>query len=93
MCSGISFLTWCWGLGQVYDGLSEDLKQQCTLSTGKKAFLEHNRQQAEAAGFADKHWTINITDPRITICRDSYCDWNALLLRWGEDKQSTATRR
>ncbi|KAG0591973.1 hypothetical protein KC19_1G215400 [Ceratodon purpureus] len=75
---------------KVYDDMPGNLQKHCALSTGTKAFLEHNRRKAKAAGFADQHWAINITDPRLNLCQESHCDWNALLSLWEKSTNSVA---
>lgn len=73
---------------KVYDDMPENLQKQCGLSTATKAYLEHNRRKAEAAAFPDKHYAINITDPRLNVCQENHCDWNGLLLHWQKNKDS-----
>nr|PNR58003.1 hypothetical protein PHYPA_004998 [Physcomitrium patens] len=76
---------------KVYDELPENLQKFCSLSTGTKAYLEHNRRVAEAAALEDKHWAITITDPRLNVCLENHCDWNALLSYWDKTVNSSSS--
>lgn len=75
---------------QVYDELPENLQKHCALSTGTKAYLEHNRRTAEAAALEDKHWAITIKDPRLNVCQEGHCDWKALLSIWDKTVNTTS---
>ncbi|XP_042419545.1 UDP-glucuronate:xylan alpha-glucuronosyltransferase 1-like isoform X1 [Zingiber officinale] len=78
---------------RVHDAMPESLQQFCLLSTKGKAFLEYNRRRAEAEGFADGHWRRNVTDPRSEVCSEAFCDWESMLVHWGENTSSTAGGR
>ncbi|CAM6097370.1 unnamed protein product [Calypogeia fissa] len=73
---------------EVHDAMPEKLQDQCLLLTKQKANLEFNRRRAEAAGFEDEHWNITITDPRQTVCPESFCNWKSMLKHWGEPNVS-----
>ncbi|XP_024392627.1 uncharacterized protein [Physcomitrium patens] len=75
---------------KVYDELPENLQKHCALSTGTKAYLEHNRRTAEAAALEDKHWAITIKDPRLNVCQEGHCDWKALLSIWDKTVNTTS---
>ncbi|XP_009420264.2 putative UDP-glucuronate:xylan alpha-glucuronosyltransferase 3 [Musa acuminata AAA Group] len=73
---------------RVHDTLPEDLQNLCLLSTKRKAFLEYSRRKAEKANYPDGHWRRNITDPRSEICSEAFCNWESMLLHWGEKMPS-----
>ncbi|PIN25261.1 Glycosyl transferase, family 8 - glycogenin [Handroanthus impetiginosus] len=49
---------------RVHDAMDEDLKGFCRLSEKSKEELEWGRKNAEKMGLKDRHWRINVTDPR-----------------------------
>ncbi|XP_042471237.1 putative UDP-glucuronate:xylan alpha-glucuronosyltransferase 3 isoform X2 [Zingiber officinale] len=69
---------------RVHDALPEELQRFCMLQTRSKAFLEYNRRQAEKEEYPDGHWRRNITDPRLHICTEEFCNWRSMLTRWGD---------
>lgn len=69
---------------KVHDKMPQDLQSFCALQTTQKAGLEWDRRQAEKADFSDRHWKQKINDPRLKLCHDKYCDWEAMLLNWGK---------
>ncbi|KAG0463355.1 hypothetical protein HPP92_018858 [Vanilla planifolia] len=68
----------------VHDSMLKKLQTFCLLSTQRKAALEWDRRQAQAANYSDGHWRVGVKDPRLKICRDGYCDWKSMLLHWGD---------
>ncbi|KAL3689159.1 hypothetical protein R1sor_015468 [Riccia sorocarpa] len=74
---------------KVHDSMPEELQQLCLLSTKRKAALEWDRRQAEAAKYEDRHWKINITDSRLHICNERFCYWESMLWHWGEPENQT----
>ncbi|KAL2631304.1 hypothetical protein R1flu_015990 [Riccia fluitans] len=74
---------------KVHDSMLEDLQQHCLLSTKRKAALEWDRRQAEAANYEDQHWKINVTDPRLQVCNQRFCYWESMLWHWGEPENQT----
>ncbi|KAG0463374.1 hypothetical protein HPP92_018865 [Vanilla planifolia] len=68
----------------VHDSMPKKLQTFCLLSTQRKAALEWDRRQAQAANYSDGHWRVDVKDPRLKICRDGYCDWKSMLLHWGD---------
>ncbi|KAL1221584.1 UDP-glucuronate:xylan alpha-glucuronosyltransferase 1 [Cardamine amara subsp. amara] len=68
----------------VHDAMPQELHQFCYLRSKQKAQLEYDRQQAEAANYADGHWKIRVKDPRFMICIDKLCNWKSMLRHWGE---------
>ncbi|KAG6513500.1 putative UDP-glucuronate:xylan alpha-glucuronosyltransferase 3 [Zingiber officinale] len=69
---------------RVHDALPEELQKFCLLQTRNKAFLEYNRRQAEKGEYPDGHWRRNITDPRLHICTENFCNWRSMLVSWGQ---------
>ncbi|XP_020588043.1 UDP-glucuronate:xylan alpha-glucuronosyltransferase 1-like [Phalaenopsis equestris] len=69
---------------KVHDSMPKKLQKFCLLSTHRKANLEWDRRQAEKANYSDGHWKRNVSDERLRICKDSYCDWKSMLLHWGD---------
>ncbi|XP_028554347.1 UDP-glucuronate:xylan alpha-glucuronosyltransferase 1 [Dendrobium catenatum] len=69
---------------RVHDSMPKKLQKFCLLSTQRKAALEWDRRQAEKANYSDGHWKRNVTDARLRICKDSYCNWKKMLLHWGD---------
>ncbi|KAL2620434.1 hypothetical protein R1flu_000639 [Riccia fluitans] len=74
---------------KVHDSMLEELQQHCLLSTQQKAALELDRRQAEAANYEDQHWRINITDPRLQVCNESFCHWESMLRSKDQPKNQT----
>ncbi|WOL04484.1 hypothetical protein Cni_G13205 [Canna indica] len=74
---------------KVHDALPEKLQEFCLLTTQMKAHLEYRRRQAEKEEFPDGHWRRNITDPRLHICKESFCYWESIVLHWGETNSSS----
>ena len=56
--------------------MPENLQKHCALSTRALAELEHDRRAAQSNDTPDKHWAINITDPRVNVCQGKHCDLN-----------------
>lgn len=73
---------------EVHDSMPTTLQEQCLLLTKQKADIEFNRRRAEAANFEDEHWKLNITDPRLGICTEGFCNWHSMLKHWGEPRTS-----
>lgn len=69
---------------RVHDLMPKKLRKFCLLSTHRKANLEWDRRQAEKANYSDGHWRLNVTDARLRICKDDYCNWKSMLLHWGD---------
>jgi alpha-N-acetylglucosamine transferase len=70
---------------EVHDSMQTKLQDKCLLLTKQKAKLEYTRKTAEAAGFEDGHWRINISDPRQNTCSEpGHCNWQEMLVHWGE---------
>ncbi|KAI0496152.1 hypothetical protein KFK09_022459 [Dendrobium nobile] len=69
---------------RVHDSMPKKLQKFCLLSTQRKAALEWDRRQAEKVNYSDGHWKRNVTDARLRICKDSYCNWKKMLLHWGD---------
>ncbi|KAG0579921.1 hypothetical protein KC19_4G134800 [Ceratodon purpureus] len=61
---------------KVHDQMPENLQKHCALSTRALAELEHDRRAAQSNDTPDKHWAINITDPRVNVCQGKHCDLN-----------------
>ncbi|XP_038703530.1 UDP-glucuronate:xylan alpha-glucuronosyltransferase 2-like isoform X1 [Tripterygium wilfordii] len=49
---------------KVHDSMDEKLQRFCGLSKQRKTALNRERKKARIMGFSDRHWNINITDPR-----------------------------
>ncbi|KAK4383431.1 UDP-glucuronate:xylan alpha-glucuronosyltransferase 2 [Sesamum angolense] len=49
---------------RVHDTMDEGLKRFCGLSERRKIELEWDRKVAGKMGLSDRHWEINVTDPR-----------------------------
>ncbi|KAF8092654.1 hypothetical protein N665_0407s0031 [Sinapis alba] len=69
---------------RVHDAMSESLKRFCLLRSAQKAKLEWDRRQAEKGEYIDGHWKIKIEDKRLETCFETFCDWEIMLLHWGE---------
>ncbi|KAI0496151.1 hypothetical protein KFK09_022458 [Dendrobium nobile] len=69
---------------RVHDSMPKKLQKFCLLSTQRKAILEWDKRQAEKANYSDSHWKRIVTDERLRICKDDYCDWKSMLLHWGD---------
>ncbi|KAG6511953.1 UDP-glucuronate:xylan alpha-glucuronosyltransferase 1-like [Zingiber officinale] len=78
---------------RVHDELPENLSRFCLLPTKAKASLEYSRRQAEAEGFADGHWRRNITDPRLAVCSEAFCNWESMLAHWVKNSSPAAGGR
>ncbi|KAJ4783196.1 Hexosyltransferase [Rhynchospora pubera] len=76
---------------KVHDNMSRDLQRFCVLQTKQKAGLEWDRRQAEKENLSDEHWKRKITDPRLQLCYDKYCDWESMLSHWGEPYPSNSS--
>ncbi|XP_020087734.1 UDP-glucuronate:xylan alpha-glucuronosyltransferase 1-like isoform X2 [Ananas comosus] len=76
---------------RVHDGMPENLRKFCFLSTRQKAALEWDRRQAEQANFSDGHWRRSIRDPRRGVCVEKFCSWESMLLHWGETNWTGAS--
>ncbi|KAL0369010.1 UNVERIFIED_CONTAM: UDP-glucuronate:xylan alpha-glucuronosyltransferase 2 [Sesamum calycinum] len=49
---------------RLHDTMDEGLKRFCGLSERRKIELEWDRKVAGKMGLSDRHWEINVTDPR-----------------------------
>ncbi|KAG2313464.1 hypothetical protein Bca52824_025021 [Brassica carinata] len=58
---------------RVHDAMPESLQRFCLL-----------RRQAEKGKYIDGHWKIKIEDKRLETCFETFCDWESMLLHWGE---------
>nr|CAD1838075.1 unnamed protein product [Ananas comosus var. bracteatus] len=47
-----------------HDEMGEGMRRMCGLTAERKQQLERERRKAEAAGYSDGHWRINVTDWR-----------------------------
>lgn len=81
---------------KVHDFMPKKLQKFCLLSTHRKAGLEWDRRRAETHSFPDGHWSWNVSDPRLRICRGNYCDWKSMLQHWKDpryEKRSPAFKK
>ncbi|KAG9450894.1 hypothetical protein H6P81_010859 [Aristolochia fimbriata] len=49
---------------RVHDAMAPELRRFCGLTPRRRIELDWDRKKAEEAGFGDRHWSINVSDPR-----------------------------
>ncbi|KAH9320929.1 hypothetical protein KI387_015568 [Taxus chinensis] len=52
---------------KVHDNMPHKLHKFCHVPALQKEILEWDRLQAQISGFQDRHWKLNITDPRLSM--------------------------
>ncbi|KAH0938641.1 hypothetical protein HID58_006102 [Brassica napus] len=69
---------------RVHDAMPESLQRFCLLRSEQKAKLDWDRRQTDKGKYIDGHWKIKIEDNRLETCFETFCNWEIMLLNWGE---------